>query len=108
MLGCRHGHIRPPYEGTTKRVRKKMNQEETIKLIRKLILDNGPCMVYTDTDLIFWLGEYGGDVDTTVYYLLQQQAIESTVALTGMTLPETKAYYQRQAQRYRPNNSGVR
>lgn len=92
----------------TGRTRKKMNQEETVKLVRKLILDNGPCRMYTDTDIIFWLEEYENDIDATVYYLLNQMAIESTVAMTGLTLPETKAYYQRQAKRYRPNHSGVR
>lgn len=48
-----------------------------------------------------------GDLQTAAYEGLIMKSMESQVAMSGLTLPDTSKYFLRMAQRYRPFNSGT-
>lgn len=47
------------------------------------------------------------DLRTSAYEALVRKSMESQVAMSGLTLPDTSKYFLRLAQLYRPFNSGI-
>lgn len=48
-----------------------------------------------------------GDFQAAAYEGLIMKSMESQVAMSGLTLPDTSKYFLRMAQKYRPFNSGT-
>lgn len=59
-----------------------------------------------ETLYALWL-RCGKDFNTAAYEGLIMKSMESQVAMSGLTLPDTSKYFLRLAQRYRPFNSGT-
>lgn len=73
----------------------------------KSILREQDVPFFTDEDLKALLGRNGGDINAAAYEGLITKSMESTLTVSGMTLPDTSKYFLRLAQRYRPFNSGT-
>lgn len=56
--------------------------------------------------MVLWR-QCGGDFNRAAYEGLIRKSMESQVAMSGLTLPDTSKYFLRLAQRYRPFNSGT-
>lgn len=73
----------------------------------KSILREQDVPFFTDEDLKALLDRNGGDINAAAYEGLITKSMESTLTVSGMTLPDTSKYFLRLAQRYRPFNSGT-
>lgn len=73
----------------------------------KSILMEESIPFYSDEDLMVALRMNNGDFNAAAYDLLVRKSMDSTVAMSGLTLPDTSKYFLRIAQRYRPFNSGT-
>lgn len=73
----------------------------------KMILREEDIPFFTDDQLNFYLSQNGGDLKATAYQCLLIKAEDSTLSLSGLSLPDTSKYFRRIASRYRPFNSGV-
>lgn len=63
---------------------------------------------FFSTDSLYSLWKRcNGDFRTAAYEGLIMKSMESQVAMSGLTLPDTSKYFLRLAQRYRPFNSGT-
>lgn len=83
-----------------------MTLENKVERVKRLALEKQYPM-FDNHDIEGWLEEYNGDVNKTVYKLLCLKAEAGGVVITGMTLPNQRAYFMSQANEYRPNHSGV-
>lgn len=73
----------------------------------KVILREKEIPFFDDDDLNFYLEENQGDEDAAIYQCLLIKAENTSLAISGLTLADTSAYFRRLASRYRPNNSGT-
>lgn len=73
----------------------------------KTILRESEIPFFSDEDLQFYLNENKGDVNAALYQCLLLKSEDTALGLSGVTFPDSSAYFRRLAQRYRPNNSGV-
>ena len=73
----------------------------------KVILREKDIPFFDDDDLNFYLDENQGDEDAAIYQCLLIKAENTSLAISGLTLADTSAYFRRLASRYRPNNSGI-
>lgn len=62
---------------------------------------------FDEGELYRLLDRNGEDIRAAAYEGLVRKAMESTVAMSGLTLPDTSKYFLRLAQFYRPFNSGT-
>lgn len=72
-----------------------------------LILREQDCPFFTDDQLRFYLEENHGDVRAAAYQCLLVKAENTTLAISGMTLPDTSKYFLRLAAQYRPFHTGI-
>lgn len=72
----------------------------------KIILRERELPFFEDGDILYYLSRNGGNVDRAAYDLLIVKSENTTVELSGLTIPDTSAYFKRMASRYAPNNSG--
>lgn len=79
---------------------------ETLSTLKKLLRED-QVPYFTDEELVFYLGQNGGDVNATAYHCLCIKAEDTTLQVSGLTLGDTSAYFRRLAQRYRPRNTGI-
>lgn len=80
--------------------------EKNIRRIKKIILEDRYPMFW-DQDIEFYLEEYGGDVERTIYELCCIKATSGDINIDGLTLPNLERDFMRIANEYRPNNSGI-
>lgn len=73
----------------------------------KIILRETACPFFTDEQLDYYLSKNADDINKTAYDCLIIKAEDTTVAISGLTVPDTSKYFLRLAQKYRPNNSGT-
>lgn len=73
----------------------------------KLILREEQCPFFSDEELQFYYNENSKDLNKTLYQCLIIKSEDTTLGVSGLTIPDTSKYFRRLAQRYRPNNSGT-
>lgn len=73
----------------------------------KLILREEQYPFFEDDEIQYYLDQNNGKVGAAAYVLLMRKAVESSITLPGLTLPETQRYFRRLAAPYRKSNSGV-
>lgn len=73
----------------------------------KIILREREIPYFSDEELFFYLSENGNDVNAALYQCLLIKSENTTLSLSGVSLPDTSMYFRRLAQKYRPNNSGI-
>lgn len=71
----------------------------------KIILREDTCPFFTDDVLQYHLENNDNDLGKTAYVCLVVKAEDTTVAISGLSVPDTSKYFLRLAQKYRPNNS---
>lgn len=62
---------------------------------------------FEETELWYQLGRAGGDVNLAAYRCLIIKAENCTVQVSGLTLPDTSAYWLRLAASVRPSGSCI-
>lgn len=72
-----------------------------------LILRESDIPFFTNDQLQHFIWEANGDVRNAAYVALTYKAENTTLALEGLTLPDTSKYFLRLASHYRPFHSGV-
>lgn len=73
----------------------------------KKLLREDAVPYFTDEELEFYLGQNGGDLHATAYHCLCIKAEDTTLSISGLSLPDTSKYFRRLASRYRPRNTGI-
>lgn len=73
----------------------------------KKLLREDAVPYFTDEELEFYLGQNGGDLNATAYHCLCIKAEDTTLSISGLSLPDTSKYFRRLASRYRPRNTGI-
>lgn len=73
----------------------------------KMLLREREVPFFTENELTFHLNQAEGDLRLAAYRLLLIKAENSTLTLSGMTLPDTSDYWRRLAHLYRPNGTCV-
>lgn len=73
----------------------------------KKILREDAVPYFTDEDLEFYLNQNNGDLNSTAYHCLCVKAEDTTLSISGLSLPDTSKYFRRLASRYRPRNTGI-
>lgn len=71
----------------------------------KIILREDACPFFTDDILAYHLEKNDDDISKTAYDCLIIKAEDTTVMISGLSVPDTSKYFLRLAQKYRPNNS---
>lgn len=80
--------------------------ERNIRRIKTIILEES-YPLFSDQEIQFYLEEYGGDVERTIYELCCIKATSGTVNVSGVSMSSTERDFMRIASEYRPNNSRV-
>lgn len=73
----------------------------------KKLLREDAVPYFTDEELEFYLEQNGGDLNATAYHCLCIKAEDTTLSISGLSLPDTSKYFRRLASRYRPRNTGI-
>lgn len=73
----------------------------------KKILREEEIPFFSDEDLFFYLRENNGDENAALYQCLLLKSENTTLAVSGVNLPDSSSYFRRLAAKYRPNNSGI-
>lgn len=73
----------------------------------KKLLREDAVPYFTDEELEFYLGQNGRDLNATAYHCLCIKAEDTTLSISGLSLPDTSKYFRRLASRYRPRNTGI-
>lgn len=73
----------------------------------KKILREDAVPYFTDEELEFYLNQNNGDLNATAYHCLCIKAEDTTLSVSGLSLPDTSKYFRRLASRYRPRNTGI-
>lgn len=84
----------------------KKSMKERVERIRIIIREDTYPM-FSDQEIQFYLDEFGGDDDRTIYELCCLKATSGQVSVGGLTLPSMDRDFMRIANQYRPNNSGI-
>lgn len=84
----------------------KRTTQESVERIKIIILEDQYPM-FDDQKIQFYLKEFGGDEDRTIYELCCLKATSGQVEVGGLSLPSLDRDFMRIANQYRPNNSGV-
>ena len=72
----------------------------------KLILREKDIPFFEDSELEYYLGQYGS-VNNAAYHCLLIKAENTALSVSGLNTADSSEYFRRLAGRYRPNNSGV-
>lgn len=78
----------------------------TLNRIKKILRED-EFPLFSDEDLMFYLEENNGDVNSTIYQCLIVKSEDSSISISGLSTSDTSNYFKRLAQRYRKNNSGI-
>lgn len=78
----------------------------TLNRIKKILRED-EYPLFSDEDLMFYLEENNGDVNSTIYQCLIIKSEDSSISISGLSTSDTSSYFKRLAQRYRKNNSGI-
>lgn len=73
----------------------------------KMILKETDVPYFSDEELLFYLGQNNNDTKATAYQCLCIKAEDTTLSVSGLSLPDTSKYFRRLASRYRPHNTGI-
>lgn len=73
----------------------------------KKLLREDAVPYFTDEELEFYLNQNNGDLNATAYHCLCIKAEDTTLSISGLSLPDTSKYFRRLASRYRPRNTGI-
>ena len=73
----------------------------------KKLLREDAVPYFTDEELEFYLNQNNGDLNDTAYHCLCIKAEDTTLSISGLSLPDTSKYFRRLASRYRPRNTGI-
>lgn len=78
----------------------------TLNRIKKILRED-EYPLFSDEDVMFYLEENNGDVNSTIYQCLIIKSEDSSISISGLSTSDTSSYFKRLAQRYRKNNSGI-
>lgn len=73
----------------------------------RIILRERELPFFEEGDILYYLNRNGGSVSKAAYDLLIIKSESTTIELSGLTVPDTSAYFRRLASRYTPNHSGI-
>lgn len=80
--------------------------DNTVTTLKKLIREDQVAF-FTDEELQFYLDKSNGDVNMAAYECLLVKSENSTLQISGLSLPDTSKYFLRLAKLYRPSNTGT-
>lgn len=82
-----------------------MDKETLNKM--KIVLREESCPFFFDDELEFYYQECGGNFNDAVYRCLILKSEDTTISVSGLSVPDTSKYFKRIASRYRRSNSGT-
>lgn len=83
-----------------------MSSCNSLETLRKILREDA-VPYFSNDELLFYLGQNNGDLNATAYQCLCIKAEDTTLNISGLSLPDTSKYFRRLASRYRPRNTGI-
>lgn len=72
----------------------------------KLVIRENAVPYFTDAEIQSYYDVHMGNLNATIYELLQVKAENTTLSISGLSTADTSRYFLRLATKYKPRNSG--